>query len=60
MKTKGIIAVIIAAFAVSSLASCSSTQECWAYRSTQVHKNYKNRPSIAAAKGATKAKIKLY
>jgi hypothetical protein len=61
---KNLIITIIVLFSISSLlTSCSSTQECWAYRDTQHYsKKNKRTPSKMAAKNyfSKKSRIAKY
>lgn len=48
---KNLIIIIAVLFTASSLTSCSSTQQCWAYRDVKHYsKNNKKSPSRVAAK----------
>ena len=48
---KNLIIVALVMFVVASLSSCSSTQQCWAYRDVQHYsKKNKKSPSRVAAK----------
>lgn len=43
-----------------SMTSCSTTEQCWAYRdcSNNHYNNHKNRPSVAISKGKTRMKLR--
>jgi len=57
---KKLMLMLLAVGYVVSMTSCSSTEQCWAYRDVGSHKynNNKHRPSVAAAKGLKRAKLR--
>jgi hypothetical protein len=56
---KLLLAVMIIGYGLT-MTSCASTETCWAYRDVGKHKynNHKHRPSVAAAKGMKRAKLR--
>lgn len=61
MKKKNPILAILFVFAVSiALPSCSTTEDCWAYRSCSknAYNNSKHRPSVACANGKKRVKLR--
>lgn len=63
MKKKNPILAILFVFAIAtigSLSSCSTTEDCWAYRSCSknAYNNSKHRPSVACATGKKRVKLR--
>lgn len=54
MKTKNIIIAIIAVIAIGSLSSCSTTEQCWAYKSTSNVKQKHHKGNVGYARNVKK------
>jgi len=50
MKTKNIIIAIIAIVTIGSLSSCSTTEQCWAYKSCSSVKAKHSKGSVGYAR----------
>lgn len=55
MKKILMIAMVVG-FALS-LTSCATSEQCWAYKSTNKYNNSKKRPSVAGAMNKERAKL---
>jgi hypothetical protein len=57
---KKLLLILMAVGYTLSMTSCSSTENCWAYRdcSKYQYNNHKNRPSVAISKGKKRMKLR--
>jgi len=57
---KKLLLILMAVGYTLTLTSCSTTEDCWAYRDcgNNHYNNSKNRPSVAIAKGKHRVKLR--